>query len=114
MRPGCCPWMGAGVGQERSSLRPGWGAWAVGELSLLPPAPGRLRHPKGGSRVGCQGPAGGPIQDLGWEVKSSSWAVLLEWWGSVSPAPKTGWARAEQRKNQELSDSIHGKLSKAR
>lgn len=36
MRPGCCPWMGAGVGQECSSLQPGCGGCGVGELSPLP------------------------------------------------------------------------------
>lgn len=135
MRPGCCPWMG--VGGRAGALLPPAGVECLG-CGRAEPAPtfrelpgsscSHLPHgtfgiaaavvpwagSSRGSRVGCHGPARGPLRDLGWEVKSSRWAVLLEWCSGVSPAPKTGWAREEQRKNQELSASIHGKLSKAR
>ena len=94
MRPGCCPWMGAGVGQERSSLQPGCGGWGVGELSPLPlprSSCTRLTHgtldvpaaavPQAasthGSGVSCCGPTTGALRDLGREVQSSSWAFLL-------------------------------------
>lgn len=111
MRPGCCPWMGAGVGQELLLPPARVGCLGCGRAEPTPACP---KAPLASQRWDCHGPARGSLQDLGWEVKSSSWAVLLEWCSSVSPAPKTGWARAKQRKNQELSASIHGKLSKAR
>lgn len=90
MRPGCRPWMGAGVGQELSSLQLGWGAWGVGELSPLPlsgsfpgapvptcpvahlaaaTAPWAGSSP--GSRVGCPGPARGPL--LGCSIGMVQW-----------------------------------------
>lgn len=94
MRPGCCPWTGAGVGQEHSSLQPGCGGWGVGELNSFPlPGSSSARLTRGtlgvtaaaapraastrGSGAGCRGHVRRALQGWVREVQSSSWAFLF-------------------------------------